>query len=350
MALRNLGVEVNHLFACDVNKFAKATIMANFPPKDWYDDLTTRDNTKAKKADLYVAGFPCQPFSSAGLQQGFGDRRGRGTVFFKVREYIEQAQPKIFVLENVSGLVKIQGGRYFKDIIESLEELGNYHIHHQMLNTLEHGVPQNRRRIYFVGIKKSVDKGSFEWPEPLAPVKIEAFLDRKRGPVDGSMLPPKSAGTARANVIQAIKDLQAAGHDPFTECFVIDCDSSANRMKYMKDLTPCLTCSRYQGHWITNRGRRMSKPEMMRLQAMMTPTEGFKVVVPDVQLGRQIGNAMSVNVLERIFVRLLPAAGFAAPGSLRDKWEEADVSSSSTRKRASSSGTAGASKRARQTA
>jgi len=324
MALRKLGVEVDHLFSCDVNKHVKQTIMANFPPKVWYDDLTTRDNSRAEKADLYVAGFPCQPFSSAGLQQGFSDKKGRGTVFFKVREYIEEAQPKVFVLENVSGLVRIQGGKYFKDILASLEDLGNYTIHHQILDTKEHGVPQSRRRIYFVGIKKSIDRGTFKFPKPVKRLSIEAFLDPKQGKVDGTMLPPVKQGTARANVIKALQELQAKGHDPFNEPWIIDCDSSMARMKYVKDVTPCMTCSRGGGHWVTNRGRRMNKTEMMRLQGMITTEEGFKVAVSECQLGKQIGNAMSVNVLERLFARLLPAAGLAAAGSLVDRWADGE--------------------------
>lgn len=331
MALRNLGVEVDHLFSCDINPHVKSTIMANFPPKVWYDDLMARDNSTAKKADLYLAGFPCQPFSLAGLQQGFSDKKGRGTVFFKVREYIEVAQPRAFVLENVVGLVRIQKGKYLKDILESLEELGTYTIHHQILDTKEHGVPQNRKRIYFVGLRKNADRGTFSYPEPVQMPSIDKFLDRKRGKVDATMLPPTSSGTAHANVIKVIKELQEQGHDPFTENWIADIDSSGYRMSYRKDVSPCLTCSRAGGHWITSRGRRMNKTEMMRLQAMTTPAEGFKVVVSEPQLGRQIGNAMSVNVLERLFARLLPAVGLVAPGALVDRW--ADSEDAPSRKR-----------------
>merc|ERR1740121_2080166 len=92
-------------------------------------------------------------------------------------------------------------------------------------------------------------------------------------------------------------------------------------MKYWLDSSPCLTCNRAGGHWITNRGRRLTKAEMMRLQGIATPAEGFVQRVSDPQLGKQIGNAMSVNVLERIFVRLLPAAGLWPARQLQDRWE-----------------------------
>merc|ERR1719336_3661680 len=85
----------------------------------------------------------------------------------------------------------------------------------------------------------------------------------------------------------------------------------------------CLTARRNAGHWVTNRGRRMTKSEMMRLQGMPTPAEGFVVNVSEAQLGKQIGNAMSVNVLERIFCRLLPAAGLVPASRLHDRWEGA---------------------------
>jgi len=319
MALRNLGVAVDHLFSCDVNKQVKKTIMANFPPKIFYDDLTVRDNTAAPKADLYVAGFPCQPFSTAGKQQGFADARGRGEIFWHVRDYIEQRSPRVFVLENVSGLVKINGGEYFRAIIEALEALGKYNIYHQLLDTKQHGVPQSRRRIYIVGIKKSCDDGSFEFPKPVETPSIEVFLDPRPQLPESSALPPASQSTARTNVKQALKELTAKGCDPLKKPFIVDCDSSPGRSKYFKDVSPCMTCSRATGHWVTSRMRRMNKAEMMRLQGMDPAT--FKVAVSANQLGKQIGNAMSCNVLERLFVRVLPAAGLVRPGAVKDRWE-----------------------------
>jgi len=309
------------VFSCDVDKYAKMTIMANFPPKTFYDDLTKRDNTQAEAADLYVAGFPCQPFSAAGKQQGFADELGRGTIFFKVREYIKAKSPKVFVLENVKGLTTLQGGKYFDAIMQSLEALGSYNIVHKIFDTKDHGVPQTRQRIYICGIHKDHDMGTFSWPQPLPRVSIEKFLEPRKKKPSLTDLPPATNTTAHGNVKMALEALIKKGVDPLRKAYIVDCDSTIAWCGWQEDRTPCITCHRAKGHWITNRGRRLSKPEMMRLQGM-TP-EGFKVVVSDLQWGKQIGNAMSCNVLERIFVRLLPAAGLYPAARLSDQWEEA---------------------------
>jgi len=172
-----------------------------------------------------------------------------------------------------------------------------------------------------VGIKKSCDKGTFAFPEPIKMPSIEGFLEPKARKITMADLPAATNKTAHGNVKQALKELIAKGRDPLREPWIVDCDSSAPRMKYTFDVTPCMTCSRAAGHWVTSRGRRMTKVEMLRLQGMRTPDEGFKVAVSDPQLGKQIGNAMSCNVLERLFVRLLPAAGLADAKKLQDRWQ-----------------------------
>lgn len=319
MALRNLGVPMDHAFSCDINRHAKETIMANFPPRVWYDDLTKRDNSKAPKTDLYVAGFPCQSFSVCGNMQGFNDEKGRGTIFFDVREYIKKQEPAAFVLENVKGLTNIEGGAYFQDIMESLNSLGKYNVSAEILDTKQHGVPQSRPRIWFVGIKKSVDQGTFTWPEPVPCATAEDLLAPRKGRPDAKHdLPDKKSAGARMRTKLGLKRIQAKGSDPLKECFFIDVDSSANRMPIMKNVSPCMIRSRCKGFWLSNRGRRATKAEMMALQGMTTA--GFKNVVSDNQLGMLIGNSMSVNVLERIFCRLLPAAGLVAADAVLDRW------------------------------
>jgi DNA (cytosine-5)-methyltransferase 1 len=237
-------------------------------------------------------------------------------------DYIAKQKPKVFILENVSGLVNLEGGKYLKDILAELRGLGLYNIQHKILDTKEHGVPHSRRRWYAVGILKSVDDGSFSFPEPL-PLekrpKIELFLERRKADTAKTGLPPASQGTALKNVKTALRTLKREGSDPTKDPFIVDCDSSPNRMKWVDGVSPCITCSRGAGHWVTNRGRRLTKEEMMRLQGM-DPTQ-FTVAVTEHQLGRQLGNTMSVNVLERLLVRVLPAAKLAQHGALADRWK-----------------------------
>jgi len=322
-AIRNLGVPFKHVFSCDIDRNARATIQANFPHGKMYEDVTTRDNTKTPYSDVYVAGFPCQPFSLMGLHQGFDDVRGRGKIFFDIRDYVEQQKPKIFVLENVAGLKSINNGQYFEAVLESLHQLGCYNVHHRILNTKQMGVPQNRRRIYIVGIRQDVDEGTFRFPEPIPCAKLDKFLDKRPKSSDvKKCLPPATQTVARSNVETALRELTRKGSDPWEEPWVVDCDSSASRSGFQHECSPCITCRRADGHWVTSRGRRLRKTEMMRLQGMNPST--FKVAVVESQLGKQLGNTMSVNVLERLFARLLPAAGLAAR-TLPDRWESGEA-------------------------
>jgi len=319
-ALRNLGVNAKHAFACDISSYSKKTIFANFEPQRWYDDLEDRDNSKAPKTDIYVAGFPCQPFSCAGKLQGFGDEKGRGNVFFGCLRYLKAKTPAVFVLENVKGLTTANGGKYFEAVLSKLEELRMYNIYWKVLKTNEHGIPQKRPRVYICGIQKSRDKGTFEFPAPIPCPDIEEFLEprvRKATAQDR----PASGITARRNVGVTLRKLEKAGHKPLSKAWVSDIDSSTDRFSMHEGCSACLTHSRGKGHWITNRGRRMLLSEQLRLQGLPTVEEGFVQAVSDRQLGAQIGNSMSVNVLERVFVRLLPAANLVPAHKLLDRWE-----------------------------
>merc|ERR1712087_46172 len=203
----------------------------------------------------------------------------------------------------------------------SLEALGKYNIFYKMLDTKDHGVPQTRQRIYICGIHKDHDKGTFSWPDPLPWVSIEKFLEPRKKRPSLADLPSRSHSVRHSNVKMALRTLIKQGENPLREAWLVDCDSTEARLKWHKDRTPCITCGRSYGHWITNRGRMLSKAEMMRLQGMAP--EDFKVVVSQTQWGKQIGNAMSRNILERIFVRLLPAAGLYPAARLHDRWEPA---------------------------
>ena len=116
-ALDNLKVRYRHVFSCESDAHLKKFISYNFKPEKYYDDITTRDNSKTPYVDLYVAGFPCQPFSVAGHQHGFQDPKGRGTIVGHCIDYIKKQTPKMFILENVKGFTTLKDGACHRAVI-----------------------------------------------------------------------------------------------------------------------------------------------------------------------------------------------------------------------------------------
>jgi len=318
-ALRNLGVDFRQEFSCDIDKYARKTIEVNFPHKIMYEDLTKRDNNEAPKVDLYVAGFPCQPFSSAGKQQGFSDERGRGMIFFEILDYLKKKRPTVFILENVSRLVTLDQGKYLQRVLKELEGLKTYNISWELLNTCEHGLPQYRKRFYCVGILKNHQRHNLEFPKPMEQrATVDSLLEEPVKELVETGMPRLTHTTAVKNVKAGLKKLKKNRINPYKVTHLIDCDSSPDFVKIMKDYSPCLLTARARGYWITSRGRRMLPVEMMRFQGM-NPTK-FNVAINDLHLGAQLGNTMSVNVLERLLVRVLPAAGLVSSQAVTDHW------------------------------
>lgn len=151
-ACQELGIENRCVFSAEIDKQACRSYQLNFGD-DPYCDITQAE--AFPDFDLLLAGFPCQAFSYAGKQEGFGDTRG--TLFFEVERILRLKRPRYFLLENVRGLTSHDKGRTFKTIIESLTSLG-YGVKHFLLNSSGFGVPQNRVRIYIVGMLDGTPK------------------------------------------------------------------------------------------------------------------------------------------------------------------------------------------------
>ena len=132
----------------EIDKYAIKVYERNFPNVKNYGDITKINAKELPDFDCLVGGFPCQAFSIAGKRKGFEDTRG--TLFFDLARILRAKQPRLFVFENVKGLLSHDGGQTFKTIIQTIDELG-YDCQWQVLNSKNFGVPQNRERVYIVG-------------------------------------------------------------------------------------------------------------------------------------------------------------------------------------------------------
>lgn len=155
------------VFTSEWDKFAQKTYFVNFGEEP-AGDITKIESNEIPDFDVLLAGFPCQPFSQAGLKKGFADTRG--TLFFEIERIIEAKKPKAFLLENVKQLRGHDKGRTLKTILQHLKEL-NYIVDTRVLRAADFGVPQNRERIYIVGFNSNYysinDDYGFPFPEPL---------------------------------------------------------------------------------------------------------------------------------------------------------------------------------------
>lgn len=171
IAMQELGGKC--VFSSEWNAYAQKTYFANFGEMPFGD--ITKESTKSyipKKFDILCAGFPCQPFSIAGVSKkkslgretGFKDKT-QGTLFFDVADIISRHRPKAFYLENVKNLTSHDKGNTFRVICETLEEL-NYNIHYQVMDGQTY-VPQHRERIMIVGFDRNRFHGkeNFSFPE-----------------------------------------------------------------------------------------------------------------------------------------------------------------------------------------
>ena len=146
-ALREHGIECECVLSSEIDEKACETYELNFGE---HPEGDIRKIENIEDFDFLLAGFPCQPFSYAGKREGFGDTRG--TLFFEVERILKLKQPKAFLLENVRGLYTHDKGRTFCTIMTKLHKLG-YKTYDLLLNSSSFGVPQNRVRLYILGIK-----------------------------------------------------------------------------------------------------------------------------------------------------------------------------------------------------
>lgn len=174
-ALKNLNIPHEITFACEIDKYARQTYLANFTPNEMLTDMTKEEWNKPEQyADLFIGGIPCQAFSLAGKRLGELDKRG--LLFYDFYRYVKNQQPKVFIIENVKGLLSDAGGKTFQNWIQLLgkslntqnmmfahEDSLGYNLHFKVLNSKDFGVPQNRERVFLVGIRADLPN-DFRFP------------------------------------------------------------------------------------------------------------------------------------------------------------------------------------------
>jgi DNA (cytosine-5)-methyltransferase 1 len=177
-ALRRLNIEYKTVFACDMDKYARQTYIHNYGEPEYYPENVYDREVPSESLDIYMTSPPCQAFSLAGKRKGEDD--DRGILFYNSHEFIQKNKPRFFIFENVKGLLSDDGGRTFQRWIDFLggksvngtatmfpmDESVPYHIYYRVLNAKDFGVPQNRERIFIVGIRDDEDN-SFTWPKTM---------------------------------------------------------------------------------------------------------------------------------------------------------------------------------------
>lgn len=164
-AFKRLKLKHEIVFAGDIDERCKQSYFANYliDEKKWHKDIHEFSAKKYKdKVDILVGGAPCQAFSMVGKRLGFEDTRG--TLFYEFARIIKECQPKLFIFENVKGIVNHDNGRTWQIIKNVFSDLG-YDIHEQILNSRNYGIPQNRERMFCIGFK---EKTKFQYPVPIS--------------------------------------------------------------------------------------------------------------------------------------------------------------------------------------
>lgn len=314
IAMHEAGGEC--VFASEWDKFARITYEQNFKdisPElfkkgnfNW--DIKEADPTKIEDFDVLCAGFPCQPFSHAGLKKGFEDIRG--TLFFNIAEIVNVKKekgnpPKVLLLENVKGLKGHDKGRTLSKILEVLDDLG-YNTEMEVLNSKYFGVPQNRERLIIVAWLKgenSVSKFNFPFglDENSTPIfnKIELLDNVKKvklGDILESNIESKYTISDKLYTghLRRLKEHKEKGNGFGFSMFNSESQyTSTISARYYKDGSEILIQQ-------DNANPRKLTPKEAGLLQGYPIGDGFKIVVSDVQAYKQFGNSVTVPLVKTV--------------------------------------------------
>lgn len=317
---------VDKLYASKSKKqnYVKMTYLANYGDKiledDFHLDINLLDGTDYKnQVDLLVGGSPCQSFSSVGFKGGLED--ARGTLFYEYARIIKEANPKVFIYENVRGLTTHDHGKTWK-IIKSIFNSLNYTITEpKILNAADYGIPQNRRRVFVVGIRNDVKVNKqFQYPDPIElKYSMKQFLESRcefgnfRYDKEGNLeIKESNFDATRIDDKYVLSDLvRKYVLTPGTKTF-------KTSIKYDLDIARTILSTMGNRHragvdnYMTDKGgeeklRMLTEREALRL---MGYSDDFKIVVSRAQMYKQAGNSIVVDVMLAVLNEIIKTGVF----------------------------------------
>ena len=299
--------------------YVKQSYLANYKinENDFHYDIRLLDGRDYYgKIDLLVGGSPCQSFSSVGFRGGLEDVRG--TLFYEYARIIQEVQPKVFIYENVRGLITHDNGKTWKKMQKVFTETLHYKISEpQVLNAADYGIPQNRRRLFVIGIREDLDANDFIYPKEIGVENLKYFMqdflednckyDDKGvnftySKKDGSIKLKKVPGSVDKKYILTPKVrnyVLKSGTKKFRT-------STQTDMKIARTLLSTMTQHHRAGvdNYITvcedESGkiiRSLTERECLRLMGF---PDSFKIVVSTQQMLKQAGNSIVVDVMMAI--------------------------------------------------
>lgn len=290
-ALESMGAEA--VFSSEWDKFAAKTYEANF------GNIPAGDITKIKANaipahDILCGGFPCQPFSVSGKQLGFEDTRG--TLFFDIARIIKYHKPKIIFLENVANLRQHGDGATITRMKKVLENIG-YDVNYKIMNASDYGVPQSRKRLYFVAFRKDLGIVDFQYPEPtLEDIVLADILDSKAKTKQYVINSPNIHITETKKIPRTLAPVRIGTINKGSQG---DRIYSANGHAITLSAQGGGSASKTGAYLVNGIVRKLSPEECRRVQGF-PDSFIFPEGVSDSQLWKQFGNSVSVPVLTKI--------------------------------------------------
>jgi DNA (cytosine-5)-methyltransferase 1 len=302
IAFESLGAQC--LLTCEIDKNALITYKKNYKPTHnhiYAEDVINLQSKSIPKHDILIAGFPCQPYSIAGLRKGLKDNRGQ--VFIEIIRILRDLKPKAFLLENVKGILNHDNGETFKYMTEELNKI-DYEIKVDILNSMTHAnIPQNRERVFIVGMLDSTSLAKFIFPEKIKLKKtIHDCLDLK-----GDSIKPNHIYDERYDCFNIIKKS------------VLKTDTLYQwRRQYVREnksnACPTLTANMGSGGHnvplvldpVLNKIRKLTPKETANFQGF-PPTFKLPSELADSKLYHQFGKSVTVPLIKRIAKNIIDA-------------------------------------------